>query len=261
MKSDQPSSSRVHQTVVAEQFGPRAAAYVTSAVHAQGEDLQQMAGMVMGIGHARVLDLGSGGGHVSFQVAPHVREVVAYDLSQDMLDAVAATATERGLENIKTERGAAEKLPFEDGSFGFVMSRFSAHHWHDLDAALREARRVVRPCGRAVFADVYTPGHPLLDTFFQTIEMLRDPSHVRNYTIAEWERALKKSGFAPGEVTRRRLRLEFTSWVTRMQTPEVHVQAIRSLQQRMADDVTRHFEIEADGSFTIDTMTMIANPV
>ncbi len=103
-----------HQNLVASQFGPQAAAYVASPVHAQGEDLQQMAAAVRGMAGARVLDLGCGGGHVSFNVAPHVREVVAYDLSRDMLGAVAATAQARGLANIATQQGTVESLPFPD---------------------------------------------------------------------------------------------------------------------------------------------------
>jgi hypothetical protein len=62
-------------------------------------------------------------------------------------------------------------------------------------------------------------------------------------------------------VTRRRLRLDFASWVARMQTPDLHQQAIRSLQGYMSGDVTRHFEIDADGSFTLDTATIVAKPV
>lgn len=254
-------ASKSHQAVVTEQFGPRASAYVTSTVHATGEDLQQIAGLVHGRNTARVLDLGCGGGHVSFAVAPEVSEVVAYDLSPDMLTAVTRVAVERGFDNLRTECGAAEKLPFADAAFGIVATRFSAHHWRDLKAALKEARRVIRPCGFAIFADVVTPGEPLRDTFLQTIEMLRDPSHVRNYSVAEWQAALREAGFEPGEVTTRRLHLEFTSWVTRMQTPEIHRQAIRSLQQRMSDEIRQYFEIGEDGSFTIDTAVIQAKPV
>lgn len=254
-------SAKSQQQVVTEQFGPRAEAYIASTVHATGEDLQQLAGLVRGQKQARVLDLGCGGGHVSFAVAPEVAEVVAYDLSSEMLTAVTRSAVDRGLDNLRTECGAAEKLPFADASFGVVMTRFSAHHWRDLDAALAEARRVIRPCGFAAFVDVVTPGEPLFDTFLQSIEMLRDPSHVRNYSIAEWQAALGRAGFAPGEVTRRRLRLDFATWVARMQTSELHQQAIRSLQSYMSSDVTRHFEIAADGSFTLDTMTILAKPV
>src|SRR5260221_4837080 len=167
-KSPQAKS---HQTVVTDQFGPRAAAYIASAVHATGEDLQQLASLVRGQSQARVLDLGCGGGHVSFAVAPEVREVVAYDLSTEMLTAVTRAAVDRGLDNLKTECGAVEKLPFADASFGVVMTRFSAHHWRDLDAALAEARRVIRPSGFAAFVDVVTPGEPLLATCLQSIEM------------------------------------------------------------------------------------------
>jgi len=81
-------AGKTHQALVTEQFGPRADAYLTSAVHAEGEDLTAIAAMVRGHPRARVLDLGSGAGHVSFAVAPHVAEVIAFDLSAAMLAVV-----------------------------------------------------------------------------------------------------------------------------------------------------------------------------
>jgi ubiquinone/menaquinone biosynthesis C-methylase UbiE len=253
-------TSKSHEALVTGQFGPRAAAYVTSQVHAKGEDLQRLVEVVTGQAAARVLDLGCGGGHVSFHVAPQVGEVVAYDLSAEMLSAVIEEARRRKLSNIVAERGAAERLPFPDASFDFVFSRFSIHHWHDAKAGIREARRVLKPAGRAVFIDAVTPGRPLLDTYLQSIELLRDPSHVRNYSGAEWHQAMAEAGFAPVSATRRRLPLDFAAWVERMQTPEIHVQAIRSLQASMSAEVIRHFDIRADGSFTLDTLTLEAVP-
>jgi len=253
-------SEKSHAKLVAEQFGPRAAAYVNSAVHSQGEDLEALTGIVKGQAKARALDLGCGGGHVSFRVAPHVDEVVAYDLSRDMLNAVAKMATERGLVNIATQQGMAEQLPFPDASFDFVFSRFSAHHWHDFAAALVEARRVLKPSGRAVFMDAFSPGPPLLDTFIQTVEMLRDPSHVRDYSRAEWEDTLRRAGFAPGKFVQWQLRMNFPVWIARMNTPEVRANAIRSLEAEMPGDVVRHFGIEPDGSFMLDTMSLEALP-
>src|SRR5215470_5810488 len=94
------SAEGSHEALVAGQFGSRARAYLTSAVHAQGPDLQAMVALIKGRADADVLDLGSGGGHVTFNVAPHVRSVIAYDLSQEMLDVVAETAAERGLGNV-----------------------------------------------------------------------------------------------------------------------------------------------------------------
>jgi SAM-dependent methyltransferase len=248
-----------HQSLVDSQFGTVSAAYVASPVHAQGPDLEQLVGIVAGHGEARAIDLGCGGGHVSFHVAPHIREVVAYDLSPDMLEAVAKEAAGRGLANIVTERGVAERLPFPDASFDFVLSRYSAHHWRDFPAALREARRVMKPGGRAVFMDAVAPDSPMVDTYMQAIELLRDPSHVRDYSVAEWRGVARQAGFEPGGVTLRRLRLDFASWIVRMRTPEAHVAAIRSLQAGAPEEVAAYLEIEADGSFMLDTMTMLAS--
>lgn len=254
-------TEKSHASLVTGQFGPQAAAYVTSKVHAEGEDLDALAKVVTGHDTARALDLGCGGGHVSFRVAPHVVQVTAYDLSESMLAAVARTASERGLKNVVTRQGAVERLPFEDGSFDFVLSRYSAHHWHDFPAALLEARRVLKPSGRAVFMDAISPGPALLDTYLQAIELLRDPSHLRDYSLAQWVQAVAAAGFAPGIVVQRRVRLEFASWISRMRTPEVRSQAIRSLQKEMSSDVVKHFAIEADGSFMLDTMSLEATPI
>lgn len=247
------------QRLVVTQFGPRAAAYVASHVHAQGADLDQLEVILREQPAEAVLDLGCGGGHVSLRVAPFVQQVTAYDLAEPMLEAVAALAVDRGFTNLKTRQGAAESLPFADASFDLVVSRYSAHHWSDLNAALREARRVLSPGGRVIFMDVIAPETPLLDTWLQALELLRDPSHVRDYSASEWLSALAAAGFNPGPVSRRRLRLEFTSWIERMNTPRPHAEAIRSLEKMASADVKAHFEIEADGSFSIDTATFEAN--
>ncbi|HWG03660.1 MAG TPA: class I SAM-dependent methyltransferase [Beijerinckiaceae bacterium] len=247
------------QSLAAAQFGPQAAAYVASPVHARGADLDHLANVVRGRSEARVLDLGCGGGHVGFHVAAEVASVVAYDLSSDMLAAVQAEARARGLANIACRQGPAESLPFGDAEFDFVFCRFSAHHWPDVPRALREARRVLKPQGTAIFIDVFGPDTPVLDTFLQTIEMLRDPSHVRNYSVAQWQAMAAQAGFAPRVAATHRLPLDFAAWVARMNTPELHVRAIRSLQARVAEDVRAHFEVAADGSFTIDVMTLELN--
>lgn len=246
-----------HDAAVQRQFSPQASAYLTSAVHAQGEDLKQMAGIAAAHPGARVLDLGCGGGHVSFNVAPLVAEVVAYDLSQSMLDVVAAEAAKRGLGNLRTCRGKAEQQPFGDGEFDLVMSRYSTHHWEDPGLGLREARRVLKPGGLAVFADVVSPGQALLDTWIQTIEVLRDTSHVRDYSQAEWLAMLADAGFVLQGMTLRRLPLEFSSWVARMRTPEALVRALREMTAIAPQPVKAHFEIQDDGSFTSDNAVIV----
>jgi SAM-dependent methyltransferase len=83
---------RNHDQVIAEQFGSTTAAYLTSAVHAQGADLQDIAACAKQYAQALILDMGCGGGHASFAVAPHARQVIAYDLSAGMLDVVRQAA-------------------------------------------------------------------------------------------------------------------------------------------------------------------------
>jgi SAM-dependent methyltransferase len=248
-----------HEQVVEGQFGPQARAYVESAVHARGEDLEAIEAIARKVRPELALDLGAGGGHVAYAIARHARRVVAADLSREMLRAVAATAREKGLSNIETVETPAERLPFEDAMFDFLACRFSAHHWRDFEGGLREARRALKRGGRTVFIDVYSPGPPLFDTHLQAIELLRDHSHVRNYTCAEWIGALARSGFGLEACRTRRLRMDFPVWTARMRTPEDNVKAIRALQIAASAETKAHFAIEPDGSFFLDTLMVEAS--
>ena len=211
--------STTHEALVTSQFGPQAAAYVASAVHAQGADLTQMAEALALRRPATVLDLGCGGGHVSFAAA----------------------------------------LPFADASFEAVATRFSTHHWGDAAKGLAEAGRVLKPGGIALFADVFAPADPLLDTFLQSFELLRDPSHVRNYSIAQWRGMVEAAGLTVASVTQGRLPLDFAAWIKRINTPPHFAAAIRALQQAMAERVRAHFAIDEDGNFSLDAMVMVAH--
>jgi len=243
----------------AAHYGPRAQDYVASEVHRSGADLEQIAAALQDRPDARVLDLGCGGGHVSYRVAALVREGVACDPTASMLDAVRAAAAERGLRNIRVQQAAAERLPFEDGAFDVVLSRFSTHHWRRRDDGLREARRVLKTGGLAIFVDTVAPEDALLDTYLQAIELLRDVSHVRNYRTSEWVAALAAAGFALDGLTPRRLPLRFDDWVARTRTDAAHVAAIRSLQQGAPAEVREHFAMVADGGFTLDTLSLVAH--
>jgi ubiquinone/menaquinone biosynthesis C-methylase UbiE len=247
-----------HDDVVRNQYNPKAHAYLTSAVHASGEDLEQMAALVGNRPGAIALDMGCGGGHAAFRLAPLVGKVVAYDLSEQMLAVVAEEAGRRGMNNLVVKPGAAEALSCPDASFDIAVTRYSTHHWRDAAAGVAQMHRAVKPGGQGIFMDVVSPGAPLLDTWLQSLELLRDPSHVRNATLGQWCAMLNAAGFAVGQVKTFRLRLDFASWVERMKTPPAHVAAIRSLQQRAASEVIDYFEIEEDGSFTVDTMLIEA---
>jgi ubiquinone/menaquinone biosynthesis C-methylase UbiE len=101
----------------------------------------------------RALEIGAGTGYFSLNLlqAGVVREAVATDISQGMLDALSATAARLGLE-VETHCTEAAKLPFPDDSFDLVFGHAILHHLPDLDAAFREFRRVLRPGGSLAFA-------------------------------------------------------------------------------------------------------------
>ncbi len=244
--------SQSHEELTTGQFGARAQAYVESAVHASGADLDALAGLAAAAGPAHALDLGAGGGHVAYLLARHAGKVTAADLSPDMLRTVAAQAREKALNNIETAVAAAENLPFANETFDFLASRFSAHHWRDLSAGLREARRVLRVGAPAIFIDIVSPGPALFDTHLQTVELLRDPSHVRDHALDEWYCALTNAGFSVHACRTWRLRMDFAVWTERMRTPAPLAQAIRILQEKAAAETRAHFAIEGDGSFWLD---------
>lgn len=247
-----------HNSVVLDQYTTRASAYVNSAVHAAGQDLDLIAKVLANQRGAVALDVGCGGGHLTYRLAPLVSQVVACDLAESMLAAVAEQASLRGLPNIATRAAAAESLPFEVATFDVVATRFSAHHWHAFAEGLAEMARVLKPGGLALMSDVVSPGVSLLDTWLQTLELLRDPSHMRDASTAEWDAGLAAAGLAIERIEHFRLRLDFATWVARMDTPEPQVTAIRMLQARAASAVKDYFEMEEDSSFTVDTALFVA---
>ncbi len=244
-----------HEQAVHEQFDSRAQAYLNSGVHAQGPDLTHARALVaeaFALG-GTALDVGCGAGHLSFAIAPGFSRVIASDPSAGMLATVAEAAAARGLRGIETCQGGAESLPFSDASFDLVATRFSAHHWRSLERGLKEMRRTLAPAGRLLVIDVLGHEDPLVDTHLQTMELLRDPSHVRNRSASQWRAVLAAAGFRDVQEMQWLLRLQFAAWIERMRTPESRVKVIRELQGSAAREVQEALAIEADGSFTVRT--------
>ena len=240
--------------LTARQFGSTAAQYLTSAVHAAGVDIQRLAELAARSRPAVALDLGSGAGHVSYALARGgAPRVIAYDLAAPMLEVVAREAAARGHSQIQITQGSAERLPFADSTFALIVSRYSAHHWLDVPRALAEAGRVLVPGGMLIIIDVLAPEAPLMDTALQTIEMLRDASHVRNYRESEWRAMFEAAHFGSPEVDRWKLPLEFQSWVTRIATPPARVEALKVVFDALPGEAREYFGVTPDYSFATDS--------
>ena len=100
--------------------------------------------------------------------------------------------------------------------------------------------------------DVFSPESPLLDTTLQAFEVLRDRSHVRNYRLSEWHSMLSSCGLRDPSSHQWRLTLEFDSWVRRIATPELRVQALRTFMDDMPAEAKQYFVLTSERSFQID---------
>ena len=231
------------EAAVSAQFASVAENYRTSSVHAQGDDLDPLVALARLQGHEYVLDAGCGAGHASAAAALHAAHVTAYDLTHAMLDQVNLLAAERQLTNIRCVQGNVESLPFATGAFDVVISRYSAHHWGDPQSAVHEFRSVLKAGGRLVISDIVAPESPLLDTWLQTLEVLRDPSHVRDHRASQWVSMFEAAGFRASVEFEWMLRLDFDSWVKRINTPAQYVAALNSLLSAAPREVWRGFSV------------------
>ena len=249
------------QQVNQQQYGNNSEAYLNSQVHAQGIEFTKMEDLIQQHQFKNVLDLGCGGGHVTYQIAPFAEQVTAYDITPEMVDLVVNQSQEKGLNNVVGQVGGAESLHFQDESFDCVISRYSAHHWQSVTQAMREIHRVLKRDGRVVMFDIVGNSNPILDTFIQTIEMIRDPSHVRDYSVAEWMTFAEQAGFRVETIEKQSLTLNFQSWVERMQTPENAINTIRYLQGKVSDQVRDYFQIQDDGTFTSESVYLVLSKI
>ena len=96
-----------------------------------------------------VADIGCGPGTAARRAARLGASVVAIDPAPVMLR-FARLLTRRSTQAIRYAEGSAEALPLPGSSASVAWSIASVHHWADLDAGLREARRVLKPGGRLV---------------------------------------------------------------------------------------------------------------
>ena len=228
---------------VQSQFDHVASNYRTSLVHATGEDLRLMVEHAPTSPDALVLDAGCGAGHTAMAFAPHVKQVTAYDFTASMLDQVNLLAEERAIINVITREGDVEALPFEDSSFDIVATRYSAHHWLHPETALSEFKRVLKPKGLFIISDIMAREDYAQDTFLQTLEILRDPSHVRDFRISEWQKMMQEAGFTSETIYTFDLTLHFGTWTSRMATPAQNADMIKALFNIASDDIKQGFAL------------------
>jgi ubiquinone/menaquinone biosynthesis C-methylase UbiE len=235
------------KNLVQEQFGAAAQGYVASAGHARGGDLARLVELARPRGDERMLDIATGGGHTALVFAPHVREVVASDLTPRMLAAAEAFIRGQGVTNVLFEPADAEELPFADTSFDIVTARIAPHHFPNPHRFVRQVARVLRPGGLFLLDDNMAPEDAELDAFMNRFELWRDPSHVRAYTVGEWRGWMADAGLTvehADPLTRKRY--EFADWTARMRMPDAERDALEAWLLAAPPRCAEFFEIAVE---------------
>jgi SAM-dependent methyltransferase len=209
---------------MSDRWSARAHAYVESDAHRDGDDLEQLVAWAAGAKTA--LDVATGGGHVARRLREEGIDVVTCDPAPGMRPDVICRA---------------ESLPFAAGSFDVVACRTAAHHFADVAGAVAEMARV--SADRVLLVDTAFMGDAA-----EEAERLRDPSHVRNYTEAEWRAFVAEAGLAIDELRFLGHTFDFAAWLAR--TGCTGDEATR-VQELFGDRVS-------DGRLTLDKIAIRA---
>jgi SAM-dependent methyltransferase len=210
--------------VTGDVWSDRAQAYVESDAHREGDDLDQL--VAWAAGAATALDVATGGGHVARRLHEVGIDVITCDAAPGMRPDVITRA---------------ESLPFADGAFDVVACRTAAHHFADVRAAVREMGRV--SCDRVLIVDTVHMGDAI-----EEAELLRDPSHVRNYTEAEWRGFVEEAGLRIDEVRLFAHSFDCDAWLERTGCGGEDAERVREL----------FGERVADGRLTLDKVAIHA---
>ena len=188
-------------------WSDRAQAYRDSATHATGDDLDLVVEWCEPGPGVTVLDVATGGGHVARRLRDAGAQVVTVDAAPGMEPDVIAPA---------------DHLPFADASFDAVVCRIAAHHFPDVLAAVREMARVAR--NRVVICD-----NTFTSESAEEADRIRDPSHVRNYGVAEWHSFFELAGLEVADEVSLLRDTNFEDWLDRTETPAGDRERVREL--------------------------------
>lgn len=202
---------------MSDPWSDRAELYRTSAAHSSGPDLDLIVEWAAGCTTA--IDVATGGGHVARRLREAGLEVVSCDPAPGMQPDVVCFA---------------EELPFADGSFDLAVTRVAAHHFSDVAAATRELARVASK--RVIAVDNLNAGDD-----DERAEKLRDPSHVRSYTEAEWRAFFADAGITIEDVRVIDFPVELEPWLERTGCAGDEADEVRALLAARTQDGFVHF--------------------
>lgn len=204
-----------HRELIVDQFSKQAVPFSTARTIADEKALQLLLAASGASPKDTVLDVACGGGNVVCAFAAVVKHATGIDMTPAMLARADRMAREKNLANVTWRQGDVVTLPYADATFSIVVTRFSFHHFPDPLRVLKEMKRVCKPGGRILVADMNASPDPARGAAFNRMELLRDPSHVRALTETELQALFPAAGLPAPRIDRYELRDELENLLAR----------------------------------------------
>ncbi len=236
------ASENDHQlkALVRERFTKTAEVFGDYAVAERVAEAELLARLVAAGSEDMAVDLASGPGTLALRFAKHVRWMCAYDLTPAILQRARQKAAQEGLlRKLGFVIGDAQTLPFSDGSLDLAVTSYSLHHISDPARVIREMARVVKRGGRVGLIDIIVPEDSKVRALNHRIEWIRDHSHCRSLTLAEFRAMMDAAGLRITATETREHPRVFEHWMHvagwTVSDPEF-IEARELMVSSMADD-------------------------
>jgi len=221
-----------HKAVVQESFARQAEVYAVTPTVADPDRIERLVEAVDPAPKSRVLEVACGPGFLALALAERCREVVGLDLTDAPLAIAEKNRRERGLANVRVQRGDADHLPFAEGEFDVAVCRFAFHHFEDPGRVMREMARVCRPQGTIAVEDLVSSEHRARSDYQNRFERLRDPSHTRALPPSELLSLFTAAGLELERLYSGGLVQNLERWLANCQTPPGPAAEVRAIIER-----------------------------
>jgi len=134
----------------------------------------------------KILDIGTGTGYLAFEIAKRYKNanVTGLDIVEKTLRINQDKAIEQEIQNLNFISYDGLKIPFGDGSFDVIVTRYALHHFPDIKNSFSEIARVLKKSGKLLIADPI-PAENDSVRFIDEYMKLKPDGHVRFYTKSE----------------------------------------------------------------------------
>jgi len=181
-----------HQSNIIDQFSKQAIPFTKLPGHM--DSIQLLIELSKVSLSDTILDVACGPGLVTCEFAKFCHSAKGIDITPAMISQASKRQQESSLSNVSWDIGKAYPLPYDNDTFSLVITRYSMHHFLNPEQVIAEMIRVCKPKGRVLVADVAMDSDK--SAAYDTLEIMRDPSHTHALTKDEFANLIIESGLA-----------------------------------------------------------------